>query len=148
MEVEFAADTPGPAAVAFDVVADLGSYPEWLDLVQRVEPAEAAAGDDGPAYWVTLRARVGPLARSKRLRMVRTGHRPGERVVFQRREVDGRTHSPWELTALVADGGGTSEVRVTLHYGGRLWAEPLSGVLTSQVERAVPRLQAMVRARS
>lgn len=46
--------------------------PQWLEIVTRAEPM----GDDGnePAWAVDLRGRMGPLARSKRLRMVRTGH--------------------------------------------------------------------------
>ena len=49
-----------------EALADLSTYPEWLALVTEAEP-------QGDHTWlVTLRARLGPLARSKRLRMVRT----------------------------------------------------------------------------
>ena len=75
-----------------DALADLGTYPAWLGLVTAAEP-------DGDNTWVvTLRARLGPLARSKRLRMVRT-ERSADSVRFERREVDGRDHSEWVLSA-------------------------------------------------
>ncbi len=38
-----------------------------------------------------------PWRRSKRLRMVRTRHEAPHQVTFERREVDGRSHSPWVL---------------------------------------------------
>ena len=58
-------------------VRDLDRYPAWLSIVPRADrqpaPAEGRADADGhPAWAVELRAKLGPLARSKRLRMVRT----------------------------------------------------------------------------
>ncbi|HEY6414605.1 MAG TPA: hypothetical protein VIX41_00150, partial [Acidimicrobiales bacterium] len=58
----------------FGWVDDLAHYPEWLDIVPRATPVEAQDGDPGPAWSVDLRGRLGPFARSKRLRMVRTVH--------------------------------------------------------------------------
>lgn len=151
MHLRFAADTPAPPAVLFDVVSDLTTFSEWLELVHRVEPAEPSPGDGGPAFVVDLRARLGPLARSKRLRMVRVEHHPVTLVRYARRELDERRHSPWDLVAVVRPVGGatneTSEVSVDLHYGGQLWAPPLEAALRWHVERAVPRLQAVVAAR-
>ena len=63
---------PCPPEALFALVDDLGGYPDWLEIVVAAVPVEAAAGDEGPAWSVELRGRVGPLARSKRLRMVRT----------------------------------------------------------------------------
>jgi hypothetical protein len=163
MDLRFVAQAPADRAALFAVVADLTTYPGWLELVHRVQPADPEPDDDGPAFLVDLRARLGPLARSKRLRMVRVEHRPVEEVRFARREVDGRQHAPWLLSALVraieppttpattdpspAEAPSpphVSEVQVTLHYGGHLWAAPLELALTSHVERAIPRLQAVV----
>ena len=115
-------------------LADLGTYPEWLTLVTSAEP-------DGDDTWlVTLRARLGPLARSKRLRMVRT-ELDETSVKFTRAETDGRNHAEWILTAgLEPIGPTTSEVKVHLHYGGALWSAPLEIVLASFEGSAADRL--------
>ena len=59
----------------FAVVDDLDDYPAWMPLVHRAVPAPGAA-----AWDVELRATVGPFARSKRLRMVRSECEPPRRV--------------------------------------------------------------------
>ncbi len=133
----------GPDAL-FDVVEDLGTYPSWLDIVPRADVLEPGPDDDGPAWSVDLRGQMGPLRRSKRLRMVRTvSDRPG-RVRFERRELDGRAHSPWVLDATVrrlGDGGGAgSELTMGLHYGGSLWMPLLDRLLSDEIERSRPRL--------
>jgi hypothetical protein len=144
MDVRFTADTPGEGTDVFAVLADLTTYPRWLDLVSRVQPAEAHPDDGGPAWFVDLRARLGPLARAKRLRMVRTVHEPVERVVHTRVEVDGRQHSSWTLTATVHPGAGHNRVAVHLHYGGGLWLPAFEPILARQAEQAVPRLRDLV----
>jgi hypothetical protein len=126
-------------------VQDLGGYPSWLDIVPRAEPVAAVDGDPGPAWSVDLRGQVGPLRRSKRLRMVRTEHeRPGH-VRFERREVDGRSHSAWVLDARIGGTGeGTSELVMGLHYGGSLWVPLLDRMLADEIERSRPRLLQVV----
>ena len=99
MDVTASLETEAEPQRLFDIVADLGTYPDWLDIVPRAEVAPPDADDPGPAWSVDLRAQVGPLRRSKRLRMVRSEHESPERVVFERRELDGRAHSEWILTA-------------------------------------------------
>ena len=113
-------ETPAPPDGLFAVVEDLGRYSEWLDIVVRATPAEPLAGDDGPAWSIELRGRLGPLARSKRLRMVRTVHAVPERVVFERREAGERSRSPWTLTAEVTPTAEGSRLTMSLHYGGAL----------------------------
>jgi len=124
-----------PGAV-FELVDDLGQYPQWMDLVHDVREVD---GPDGNlrSWDVELRAQVGPLARSKRLTMVRTIHEPTERVVFERSEVDGRRHSSWVLeSALVQQASGEVELTMTLTYGGNLWTGAvLERVLDDHVER-------------
>ena len=129
-------------------IDDLGRYPQWLDIVPAATPAPAVDGDPGPAWFVTLRGKLGPLARAKRLRMVRTEHDPHQRVRFERREDDGREHSPWVLTGDVAatDEGATLTMR--LHYGGSLWVPMLDRVLTGEIERSRPRLAELAEADS
>jgi len=115
-------------------LADLSTYPEWLMLVAAAEP-------DGDNTWtITLRARLGPLARSKRLRMVRTAVDETS-VRFERNETDGRDHAEWILTAgLEPLGHNSCEVKVHLHYGGALWTAPLEIVLASFEGTAADRL--------
>lgn len=122
------------------LVDDLEAYPSWMRLVHGVTPA-GADGEGRPAWQVELRARVGPLARSKRLRMVRTEHRPAERVVFERVEVDGRSHSAWILTVQLAPADGGTHLGVALHYGGGLWTGGvLERVLRDEIDRGRQRL--------
>jgi hypothetical protein len=102
-------DAPCGPETLFDWVDDLARYPGWLDIVPRAVPAEPRDGDPGPAWSVDLRGRLGPFARSKRLRMVRTVHDQPRQVRFERLEHDGRQHSSWTLDASVAPGEGTSE---------------------------------------
>jgi hypothetical protein len=98
-------------------------------------------GDDGfPAWTVELRGRLGPLARSKRLRMVRTGHEPPGQVTFERREVDGRSHSPWVLRAEVEPLAEGSRLTMHLHYGGGMWGSVLERLLGDEIGRSRARL--------
>lgn len=131
-------------------VEDLERYPRWMRLTHRVERLP----DDplGAAWSVELRAQVGRLARSKRLRMVRVAH-DESCVVFERHEADGRRHSPWVLTVTLseppADEGQASTDPVThlamhLHYGGRLWTGGvLERILTDEIERGRDALVAL-----
>jgi uncharacterized protein YndB with AHSA1/START domain len=141
-----AADTPAPPAKLFEVMSDLATYQEWMELIERCEPAVAAEGDRGPAWWVTLRAKVGPFARSKRLRMVRVAANEFSSIRFERHENDGRKHSDWVMTADIQPIPAGSHVSVQLSYSGGLWSGPLDAVLGSQVDSAVPRLREYVSA--
>lgn len=139
MDVSATLDAPCSPEVLFAEVDDLSTYPGWLDLVAR---AEAEAGSD-PAWRVDLRARIGPLARSKRLRMVRTVHEAPTHVRFERAEADGRSHSTWVLDAEVRATATGSHLLMRLHYGGLL-GPVVERLLGDEVERATPRLSARV----
>lgn len=128
----------------FAWVGALDTYDRWLDIVPRTEEAPAVDGDPGPAWFVTLRGRLGPLARSKRLRMVRTEHVPPSLAVFERRELDGREHAPWVLRASVTGTEDRSELAMELHYGGSLWVPLLDRLLTNEIESSRERLRALV----
>ena len=58
-------------------LADLATYTHWLTLVSAAEPVDpdedGGLGNTGnpPTWNVTIKAQLGPLARSKRLRMTR-----------------------------------------------------------------------------
>jgi len=122
-------------------VDDLARYPQWLAIVTTASPVAAVEGDAGPAWLVDLRGRLGPLARSKRLRMVRT-QRTTDRAVFERREADGKNHSPWVLDATVTATDEGSRLVMHLHYGGSLWGPVLERMLGDEIEESRPRLLA------
>ena len=129
----------------FEHVATLDRYPAWMRLVHRVEPIEPDAGR--PAWRVELRARVGPFARSKQLRMVRTVHEPEQRVRFERIQDDDREHAAWILAATVmpADGGATLTTELT--YSGHLWGSAvLQRVLDDEIRRGKQALREVVTA--
>ncbi len=159
MDVTAELDAPCAPDALFAWVEDLERYPAWLDIVPRAErdsgdDGDGAGGADGPAWRVDLRGRLGPLARSKRLRMVRAVHQPPSVVVFQREENDGRSHAPWilraEVVALPEGEGGEARSRLTmhLHYGGGLWGPVLERVLGDEIERSRPRLLRQIRDRA
>ena len=160
MQIERATLVPGPPERAFALVDDLSAYPAWMDLVHAVQEVvgqevvgqEKSTADEQRAWEVELQAQVGPFARSKRLRMVRTVHEPGRRVVFERAEIDGRRHSAWVLAAtLDADSHQESsderstKLTMTLTYGGNLWTGAvLQRVLDDHVERGAAALCALL----
>lgn len=150
-------DADCPPGVLFGYVADLGSYPRWFEVVHRaaleidlVDVTPTNGG--GPAWSVDLRGRLGPMARSKRLRMVRSVcDEPAGRVRFERQELDGRQHSAWVLDARVEEvGAGSrltgSRLTVDLHYGGQFGGTLLRRMLSEEIERSRPRLAALVAA--
>ena len=137
-------DAPcGPEAL-WEWVDDLTRYSQWLDIVPRAVTAPGVDDDPGPAWLVDLRGRLGPLARSKRLRMVRVAHEPHHHARFERRELDGRAHSPWVLDAEVSEVDGGSRLVMRLHYGGGLFGPVLERLLGDEIERSRPRLLALV----
>lgn len=137
-EKSFSVDLDAPSAAVRPHLVDLCRYPTWMPLVHDA----VAVGDD--AWRVELRAKVGPFARSKRLRMRRTQMTETE-VVFERDEGDGRRHSAWVLrgeTSARANGGTT--VTMHLRYGGSLWGPVLEGVLADSVESGREGLRRLV----
>lgn len=131
---------PAPPARVFPFVDDLSRYPSWMGIVHRADPL----GDD--RWKVELRGRVGPLARSKRLLMVRTRNEPPHRVRFERREDDGRSHAAWILAVSVGAVPEGSEVVVNLEYAGRLWSSVIERVLREQIEISKSRLIELISA--
>jgi hypothetical protein len=144
MDITAMLDAPHPPAELHPWLDDLGRYPEWLDLVPRATPVEAHPADVGPAWSVDLRGRLGPFARAKRLRMVRTACEAPTHARFERAEHDGREHSAWVLDAEVAATDEGSRLTMRLHYGGRLWMPVLDRLLAEEIERSRPRLLALL----
>ena len=128
MKQSFDVSLDADSAAVRPWVADLARYPQWMPLVHSAETI------DDSTWSVELRAKVGVFARSKRLTMRRTRDEDGL-VVFERREPDGRAHSPWTMTVRTTASGGGCCVVVDLEYGGSLWtAGVLDRILAAQVE--------------
>lgn len=136
--------------------SSLDRYPEWLGIVARAEPipnsedpGAGGSGGDSPerAWAVELRARIGPLARSKRLRMVRTVDTE-RHVRFERREVDGRQHSQWRLDARIDPIERGCRLRMDLHYGGSFGGGLVERLLAEEIRSSKGRLQRLVEAPS
>ena len=146
MDVTAELDAPVQPAAFYRWVADLERYPQWLDIVTRAVAAEAHPDDVGPAWFVQLRGKIGPLSRSKQLRMVRTVADEPHAVTFERRETDGQTHSPWVLRATIDHDDGTSHLAIALHYGGGLFEPIVERLLRNEIDAARNRLAALVAA--
>lgn len=140
MDVVATLDAPCPPTALFPWVDDLERYPDWLDIVPRAVPTPAQPDDVGPAWSVDLRGRLGPFARAKRLRMVRTALEAPTHARFERAEHDGREHSSWVLDATVEDAADGCRLTMRLHYGGRLWMPALDRLLADEINRSRPRL--------
>lgn len=135
MDVEAVVEAPVVASRMYDEVRSLDGYPEWIGIVH------AARRESDGVWQVELRGKVGPFARSKRLRMVRVKDDAPRRVVFERQELDGRRHAMWRLTASVEDLGGASRLTMQMHYGGALFGGGvLEKVLGDQIAASKEKL--------
>jgi hypothetical protein len=144
MQLEAALRTAAPAARVLTYVADLADYPQWMSLVHLATPVPAATV---PTWDVELRAKVGPFARSKRLRMVRTTYDTTNptRVVFERRELDGREHAAWRLEVTINTTAlGATELVMQLHYDGRLFVSVVEAILQQNIDAGRSKLAALL----
>jgi hypothetical protein len=145
VELTVALEAPHPPETVFPWVAELDRYPSWLEIVTRAVPG-GGSGDGGEAWQVDLRGRLGPLARSKRLRMIRTAFDAPYRVRFERAELDGREHAAWVLEADLEAADEGSRLRMRLHYGGALFGPVLERLLADEIERSRQRLLSVLAA--
>ncbi len=131
---------PGAStANLFANIATLDRYPPWMRLVHRVTPM--APDDQGPAWWVELRARVGPFTRSKQLRMVRTQFVDNELVKFERVQDDERDHAEWILVGELSAASDGPQLTMHLEYTGELWSKKVLGkILDDEVRRSTAAL--------
>ena len=147
MQLEASLTTAASVGEVLAHVDDLGAYPAWMPLVHAAVRVYAASE---PTWDVELRARVGPFARSKRLRMVRAVYERGDRarIVFERREIDARQHAMWRLTVTVAAGNsaaGGAELVMLLHYDGRLFVSVVEAILRQNIDAGRDRLAELLR---
>jgi len=147
MEIVASVEAPCPPARVFQEIVDLERYPRWMKLVHRAEVVDSVA--DRAAWDVELRTRLGPLNRSKRLRMERTEIEIDRLVVFERAETDGRNHAAWILRAEVTDHSSSdtelTRLVMTLTYHGSLFTSTaLRAVLDREINEARLRLVDLV----
>lgn len=137
MRLEIALVAPCEPDQLFFWVEDLERYQQWLTIIDQVEA-------DGDGWMVALKGKLGPWARSKRLRMERTVYEPHHQARFERRESDGRNHALWRLDAHVAQTPQGSRLAVELRYDGSLWGSVVERLLRDEIEQAKARLLALV----
>lgn len=123
------------------VVRDLATYPQWLGIVGAAE----AEPDDG-GWLVDLVGKLGPLKRTKRVRMERVVDGAAE-VVFERAERDGEEHSVWRLTVQWRSAADSTAVDVHLHYSGAPSLPLVELLLRDEIRRAGSRLEAVIKRR-
>jgi hypothetical protein len=123
----------------FDLFADLGNYPDWLGLIARVDAETPPQRDPRGSWIVELQGRIGPFARSKRLRMVQTAAERPRLVRYERHETDGRDHATWRLEAHIvateASDGRVTTLTMELHYGGTRFAPVLAPILRDEIRK-------------
>jgi len=71
---------------------------------------------------------------------VRTAHEAPTHVRFERRELDGRSHSAWVLDAQVDPTDDGSRLTMRLHYGGSFGGSLLERMLGDEIEQSRPKL--------
>jgi hypothetical protein len=144
--VDIVLEGAGPAEV-FEHVALLDRYPSWMRLVHKAEPLEPDEGR--PAWWVELRARVGPFKRSKQLRMVRVAFEDERYVRYERVQPDERDHANWILAATLVPAGDGTKLTMDLAYTGDLWTGGvLNRVLQEEITRGRDGLRRVVLAKA
>jgi len=146
MDLVASVEVPVSVEKLFDYVADLANYSSWLEFVHKVELVGESTETD-TTWLVELRAKLGVLARSKRLRMTRTLCEHPKLVVFERREQDSRRHSEWILRATVSQTATGAKLETNLHYSGNLFTggmleRALSDQIATGREKLIQQLSA------
>ena len=145
MDVVATVEVPVTRERLFSFVSDLANYGSWLEMVHSVNRLEDDRNSNNPGWLVELQARLGPFARSKRLRMVRTVYDAPNVVVFERAEQDSRRHSKWILRASVSETSNGSSLETNLHYSGALFTGGLlERALSDQIEHGRERLMGLL----
>jgi hypothetical protein len=138
VDIRVDVNLPCSAKELLPFIDDLAQYPAWMGLVHTV----ISEGED--VWQVELRGKIGPFARSKRLRMIQVETQEPHHIRFERQENDGRSHSDWVLDAQVTEVGSASTLNMTLHYGGRLFSNVVERALHDEIEASKQRLRNLV----
>ena len=109
---------------------------------------DSATQNNDDSWTVILLAKIGPLARSKKLRMIQTESSTlddgSHSVKFERSEVgDKAEYATWKFSAEVFEVQGersTCEVDIYLEYGGSLWNDNLGFILDKYISRSIDSL--------
>jgi hypothetical protein len=138
VDIRVDVNLPCSAKELLPFIDDLAQYPSWMGLVHTVVP-------EGEGVWqVELRGKIGPFARSKRLRMIQVETSEPHHIRFERQENDGRSHSDWVLDAQVTEVGSASTLNMTLQYSGRLFSSVVERALHDEIEASKQRLRKLV----
>ena len=130
-----------PVEKVFETLRDLIIFQTLLEFVDSVEPETSESDSELAAWQVTLRARIGPLSRMKRLRMVRTKNITNSHIIFSREETDGKDHADWTLKiGLSSLDAKESTIALEIAYGGKLWSGSVDKALYSEIESAQKKL--------
>lgn len=138
MDIRVDVNLPCSAKELLPFIDDLAQYPSWMGLVHTVVP------EDEGVWQVELRGKIGPFARSKRLRMIQVETSEPHHIRFERQENDGRSHSDWVLDAQVTEVGSASTLNMTLRYSGRLFSSVVERALHDEIEASKQRLRELV----
>ena len=139
MDIRVDVELPCTIDAVLPLINDLTRYAQWMGLVHAVVP-EA----DHQAWQIELRGKIGPFARSKRLRMVQVETSSAEHLRFERAEVDGRSHSAWVLEAKVSQQASMTMLNMTLQYSGRFFSSVVERALHDEIEASKQRLRKLV----
>jgi hypothetical protein len=138
VDIRVDVNLPCSAKELLPFIDDLAQYPSWMGLVHTV----ISEGED--VWQVELRGKIGPFARSKRLRMIQVETSEPHHIRFERQENDGRSHSDWVLDAQVTEVGSASTLNMTLQYSGRLFSSVVERALHDEIEASKQRLRKLV----
>jgi hypothetical protein len=138
VDIRVDVNLPCSAKELLPFIDDLAQYPAWMGLVHTV----ISEGED--VWQVELRGKIGPFARSKRLRMIQVETSEPHHIRFERQENDGRSHSDWVLDAQVTEVGSASTLNMTLRYSGRLFSSVVERALHDEIEASKQRLRELV----
>lgn len=152
MRIEVVHDVAASPDEVLPWVSNLEAYPQWTQLLYRVDadPGDVPKLEDrSPRAWlVELRGKIGPFARSKRLRMVQVPTNEVGHVRFERRERDGLDHGVWKFDVRLTPSGESAFTRVSavFEYEGRLWSGAIERLLRDEIEASKRRLSELVAA--
>ena len=145
MKIEVVHDFDAPPESVLVWVSVLSMFPEWTNVLHRVEK-ERSPQDSPHAWQVELRGKIGPFARSKRLRMVQVPASDAGHLRFERRELDGVDHGVWRLDVRVQRGSASARTHLSaiFEYEGRLWSGAIERLLRDEIESSKRRLTDLV----